>query len=522
MVKHQTGRRADGIVPCGRTFPVIHLVCDLAAVSLAWRAALELRLLLNSYLPAEIPRGAMQIVALKLVYVLLLWVGVSVGLGTYGHRSHSSLVSALLRVAQSAAVVSALAITVTFFSRQLGADLSRSFVLIFSPLCFLFLNASLALSIFSARRADFSWPAPKRVAVVGLGPHAEEVVHAIQYTSDPSVIVRGLIVPERPETVEARGECRSAVSTSATAGVVVTVAASGAAPALAPLTTPPVLGTVRQLPELINRECLDRIILAGGSLYDFEEEYCGEVAARMGVTVSRIFHAPGPAVSIRYHPEYGMHLVDITPAPFTRWQEVIKRGIDILASLTFITLLLPLFMLIAMMIRLTSRGPIFYCSRRVGKGGRYFTFWKFRSMYVGGPRRNDLDVANEKSGHIFKMREDPRVTPVGRILRRLSLDELPQLFNVLAGDMSLVGPRPLPAEDLDPDGMSRKFTDWATQRSLVRPGITGIWQIRGRSELPFNSMMELDVEYIRNWSLGLDLEILWKTPRAILFGEGAY
>jgi lipopolysaccharide/colanic/teichoic acid biosynthesis glycosyltransferase len=111
---------------------------------------------------------------------------------------------------------------------------------------------------------------------------------------------------------------------------------------------------------------------------------------------------------------------------------------------------------------------------------------------------------------------------VGRILRRLSFDELPQLFNVLAGEMSLVGPRPLPAEDLDPDGMSRKFADWATQRSLVRPGITGIWQIRGRSELPFNSMMELDVEYIRNWSLRLDLQILWNTPRAILFGEGAY
>jgi lipopolysaccharide/colanic/teichoic acid biosynthesis glycosyltransferase len=201
---------------------------------------------------------------------------------------------------------------------------------------------------------------------------------------------------------------------------------------------------------------------------------------------------------------------------------VIKRGIDALASLALITLLLPVFILIAAMVRLTSRGPVFYCSRRVGKGGRYFMFWKFRSMYVGGPRRNDLAIANEKTGHIFKMRQDPRVTPVGRILRRLSLDELPQLFNVLAGDMSLVGPRPLPAEDLDPDGMSRKFTDWATQRSLVRPGITGIWQIRGRSELPFNSMMELDVEYIRNWSLGLDLEILWKTPRAILFGEGAY
>jgi lipopolysaccharide/colanic/teichoic acid biosynthesis glycosyltransferase len=185
-------------------------------------------------------------------------------------------------------------------------------------------------------------------------------------------------------------------------------------------------------------------------------------------------------------------------------------------------LMLPLFFIIGILIRITSTGPIFFCSRRVGKGGRYFTFWKFRSMYVAGPRRSDLERSNEKSGHIFKMRCDPRVTPVGRILRRLSLDEIPQLFNVLAGDMSLVGPRPLPAEDLDPDGMSREFTDWAERRSMVRPGITGLWQIRGRSELPFTKMMEFDIEYIENWSIRLDLGILLKTPRAVFFGDGAY
>jgi lipopolysaccharide/colanic/teichoic acid biosynthesis glycosyltransferase len=217
-----------------------------------------------------------------------------------------------------------------------------------------------------------------------------------------------------------------------------------------------------------------------------------------------------------------MHLIDISAARFSQWQDVIKRALDVLVSLPLITVMLPLFVLIALLIRVTSNGPIFFCSRRVGKGGRYFTFWKFRSMYVAGPGRSDLEQCNEKSGHIFKMRCDPRITPVGRILRRLSLDEIPQLFNVLAGDMSLVGPRPLPAEDLDPDGMSQKFADWAAQRSLVRPGITGLWQIRGRSELPFNKMMELDIEYIENWSIRLDLGILLETPRAIFSGEGAY
>jgi lipopolysaccharide/colanic/teichoic acid biosynthesis glycosyltransferase len=123
---------------------------------------------------------------------------------------------------------------------------------------------------------------------------------------------------------------------------------------------------------------------------------------------------------------------------------------------------------------------------------------------------------------LFKIRRDPRVTPLGRILRRFSLDELPQLGNVLMGDMSLVGPRPLPAEDLDPDGMSRDFASWARDRAHVPPGITGLWQVRGRSDVPFQQMMELDIEYIRTWSLRRDLAILLETPLVVLTGRGAY
>jgi lipopolysaccharide/colanic/teichoic acid biosynthesis glycosyltransferase len=182
-----------------------------------------------------------------------------------------------------------------------------------------------------------------------------------------------------------------------------------------------------------------------------------------------------------------------------------------------------LFALIAFAIQATSLGPVFYKARRVGKGGRYFVFWKFRSMFIGGPSRTELMQHNEASGHLFKLRQDPRITPVGRLLRRFSLDELPQLLNVLAGDMSLVGPRPLPTEDLEPDGMSTTFEQWAEQRSHVRPGITGLWQVSGRSELPFSKMIDLDMEYIRRWSVALDLRILLvDTPRAVLSGRGAY
>ena len=143
-------------------------------------------------------------------------------------------------------------------------------------------------------------------------------------------------------------------------------------------------------------------------------------------------------------------------------------------------------------------------------------------MYVTGPKRRDLMVANEKRGHLFKIRNDPRVTPLGRVLRRFSLDELPQFVNVLRGEMSLVGPRPLPSEDLDPDGFSKKHAIWADQRARVLPGITGLWQIRGRSQLNFEQMVELDLHYLRHWCVALDIQILLETPLAALGGRGAY
>jgi lipopolysaccharide/colanic/teichoic acid biosynthesis glycosyltransferase len=137
-------------------------------------------------------------------------------------------------------------------------------------------------------------------------------------------------------------------------------------------------------------------------------------------------------------------------------------------------------------------------------------------------RRAELAARNEHTGHLFKVKDDPRVTPLGRFMRRYSIDELPQLINVLIGDMSLVGPRPLPASDLHPDGQSPFFANWAEQRSRVLPGITGLWQVRGRSDLQFKEMMDLDSYYIRNWSLKLDIKILLQTPLVVLIGRGAY
>jgi lipopolysaccharide/colanic/teichoic acid biosynthesis glycosyltransferase len=178
---------------------------------------------------------------------------------------------------------------------------------------------------------------------------------------------------------------------------------------------------------------------------------------------------------------------------------------------------LPLWLLVAAAIRLDSRGPVFYRDRRVGLGEQEFAMFKFRTMRAGAAdEQRQLEASNEASGALFKIRSDPRVTRVGALLRRLSLDEVPQVLNVLRGEMSLVGPRPLPLRDY------RRLEAWHRKRYLVLPGITGLWQISGRSELTFDDLVRLDFYYLENWSIWLDVTILLKTIPAVFARKGAY
>lgn len=196
----------------------------------------------------------------------------------------------------------------------------------------------------------------------------------------------------------------------------------------------------------------------------------------------------------------------------------VQRLLDCVFSAVLLLICFPLFFVpIAIAIRLNSRGPILFTQKRVGKNGVEFDFYKFRSMVHDAEElRKALEEQNERNGPVFKMRNDPRVTRVGRWLRKLSLDELPQLFNVFKGDMSLVGPRPaLPRE-------VALYTPRQRQRLAVTPGITGLWQVSGRASISFEHSVELDLCYIQNQSLRLNLYILWKTVPAVLSGEGAY
>lgn len=223
----------------------------------------------------------------------------------------------------------------------------------------------------------------------------------------------------------------------------------------------------------------------------------------------------GPRIHVR--PVSGLPLLQIAEPEYAGVRRIVKYALDLTAGLALLLLLSPVFVVLAVAVRVTSQGPVLFRQVRIGQHGREFTMYKFRSMHPDAEDRlGELITLNDHGdGVLFKLRDDPRITGIGKVLRRYSLDELPQLFNVLRGQMSLVGPRPpLPGE------VARYDRD-VHRRLLVRPGITGLWQVSGRSDLDWDETVRLDLYYVENWSVALDLEIVWKTLSAVLRGAGA-
>jgi len=254
---------------------------------------------------------------------------------------------------------------------------------------------------------------------------------------------------------------------------------------------------------------------------DFPEERAVELVDqchRRGVTV-RI--APSTMEILVHRAEFvpgaSVPLFELRPPVFDGVDYFVKRSFDFCLAALLIVVLSPLLLACAIAVRLSSRGPVLYRSIRPGIGGEPFACFKFRTMRQDAEElQADLEAANEADGALFKIREDPRNTRVGAFLRRYSLDELPQLLNVIAGKMSLVGPRPLPQRDFE------QLEEWHKKRYLVLPGVTGLWQISGRSELDFDDLVRLDFLYLERWSIGLDLAILLKTIPAVLSRRGAF
>lgn len=278
---------------------------------------------------------------------------------------------------------------------------------------------------------------------------------------------------------------------------------------------------VDELYEVMQHQGIDTVIMTGGHGMSARETRELSWALSPGdqhlVMVPTLIDIAGPRIHTR--PVAGLPLIHVETPRYQRAGRFTKRAFDIVGALVVIILLLPVLIAAALAVKLTSPGPVLFKQERVGLNGSTFKMLKFRSMVVDAEERlAELLKAQRDAGNevLFKMRDDPRVTPIGRFMRRFSIDELPQLFNVLGGSMSLVGPRPPLVREVS------QYDDAARRRLLVRPGLTGLWQVSGRSSLSWEESIRLDLYYVENWSLMGDFVLIWRTVKAVLARDGAY
>lgn len=279
-----------------------------------------------------------------------------------------------------------------------------------------------------------------------------------------------------------------------------------------------VMGTLNDLPQILRENVIDHVmfVVPHSWLPKLQEPilYCETVGVRVSIAVDyfEVHFAEATQSNM-----FGMPFLNFEPTPTRVFDLVIKRMIDIVVSSVVLILCIPLFLVVFVLVGIESHGPPFFCQKRKGLNGREFLLFKYRTMYTDAEQRlEELKKHNEMNGPAFKMQNDPRVTRVGRFLRKTSIDELPQMLNVLKGDMSLVGPRPPLISEVD------QYDPWHRRRLSMRPGITCVWQIKGRNKITdFNDWMRMDLEYIDNWNLLLDIKILLLTVPVVVFGVGA-
>jgi exopolysaccharide biosynthesis polyprenyl glycosylphosphotransferase len=478
-----------------RTLAVTVFLLDLSLVAVAFVAAYWMRsLLLPGLAPSRFPEHLYPLPQyLPLLPLALITWGVFL-LRVRAYRSHRTVPLVeeaweILRISFSGAVVFTLLIYVLRLdSLLLGKDLiSRLWILLFALLTIvLLLTEKLALRLTSryVRASGLNY---RTVLVVGTGDAAAEVVDSIENHRWWGFKILGFIAPgptPPPPDLAARHA---------------------------------VLGGLGDIPRIVEDNVVDDVIFAVSRR---ELESMGDLFLMLqeqGIRTRFALNFLPPArVRVDLDDLDGIPVLTFAAGPTSFLHLSFKRLVDVTVSLLVLLLALPAVAVTALLIRLTSAGGVLFRQTRCGLNGRLFTLYKFRTMVENAEeRRRELLHLNEMNGPVFKVRLDPRVTAFGRFLRRYSLDELPQLWNVLRGDMSLVGPRPPIPEEV------AKYQRWQRRRLSMKPGLTCLWQISGRNDVDFDRWMELDLEYIDTWSPGLDLKILLKTIPVVLSGKGA-
>jgi exopolysaccharide biosynthesis polyprenyl glycosylphosphotransferase len=373
-----------------------------------------------------------------------------------------------------------------FLSFALKLDLSRPLIALFVLYQALILSTARLLVYLHSRRKRLlaSSKHCRNIVIIGTSAKARKMGAMISHYSDWGLRILGYVEANEAENSKLEAD---------------------------------VLGTVADLPTIIENNVVDEIIFVGDrpsfDLLDKVLELCNEQGIRTRVAAD-FFPAKVTNLSMEFLEN--IPVITFSSAPEHAPSLLVKRILDIFISAIMLVVLMPFFIIIGALVKLTSKGPVIYRQTRCGLFGRRFSLYKIRSMFDGAEDVLwEIKHLNEMDGPVFKMRNDPRVTPLGRFLRKSSIDEWPQFWNVLRGDMSLVGPRaPLPEE-------VKEYTRWQRRRLSVKPGITCLWQVSGRNEIDFHEWMKLDLHYIDNWSLLLDLKILLRTFPVVLFGKGA-
>ncbi len=471
-----------------RLFSILQFITDLLLSVAAFALAYLMRINLGEVMPFELDRllnpalHPLQRYSWMVALGLCWWAATASSLGLYRPSIRRSNWEKIRIVLESAVLMG---LFLGFLSFALKLDLSRPLIALFIAFQASLLVASrMVVALQSLYRAH---PARslRNIVIVGTSAKARELGQLISRYSDWGLQILGYVKSDP--------------------------LSSGDTPS-------DVLGSVSDIPRIIEENVVDEIIFVGAEPRDlsgFEEVLasCKEQGVRTRVALD-FFPAKISKLSMEFVESVPLITFSATPDhPFSLFA---KRVMDVSLAAMLLVLLSPVMIVVGLLVKLTSGGPIIYRQVRCGLYGRRFVLFKFRSMRKGAEDVLwEIRHLNEMDGPVFKMRNDPRVTPLGRWLRKSSFDEWPQFWNVLKGDMSLVGPRaPLPEE-------VKEYTRWQRRRLSVKPGITCLWQVSGRNEIDFHEWMKLDLHYIDNWSLLLDLKILLRTFPVVLFGRGA-
>ena len=466
----------------------VTLLHDLGVTCVAFVVAYLLRTLLvhfeffSEHLPGIYPFS--HYVPLMIAF-LLVWAFVGYFSSFYRDLELSNPIQLVLNIVSQLAIVLVVIYAGLYVSRR--GDVSRSYVLLIGAVDFVLLVLGRALSYWGVSLMRDRLRRYHYLLIVGCGPRAREMATLIEESRGMGLRLLGFVDPDLEGSSNSKLSAYDVFPLAAVGGILQNH----------------VIDEVMFAVDLQTLARLERVM-----------QHCAELGIRTRVQLEFL----PPAYSRIYLENFrDVQLLSLSSAPDSELRLFFKRVFNVVLSFASLVVLSPLMAAIAAMIRISSPGPVFFQQIRCGLGGRRFTVYKFRSMINNAEQmRAELHQLNELDGPVFKISDDPRITPVGRWLRRFSLDELPQLWNVFRGDMSFVGPRPAVPEEVE------QYEDWQRRRLRMRPGLTCIWVLEGRSHVDFNRWMQLDLKYIDNWSLWLDAKIFLRTIPIVLSGRGAY